>query len=126
MHPPEAFYPDIMNRERRRLLTKSADSTFLPPSLSAVGSGGRANQFRAGVAPADVQRLFTAHCFANHGPLYANSKKTAQSLTIAPDDSGKSKQDSKRHAYNSHHQRPDSRSLFSDQTLIPEFGGAGV
>jgi len=24
---------------------------------------------RAGVSPAEVQRLFTAHCFANHGSL---------------------------------------------------------
>ena len=44
-------------------LTKTGDSTFLP--LVAERSGER-NQFRAGVAPAEVQCIFAVHFFANH------------------------------------------------------------
>jgi hypothetical protein len=48
-----------------RPFPSKALTASLPPLPLRLLPGG-ANQFPDGVAPAEVQRLFTAHCYANY------------------------------------------------------------
>ena len=71
---PETAMPDLHHRATFRLYlsTPEASVVLLPPLTAPIPSGWNVLACRAGVTPAETQRLFTAH----ENLIFANAWRT--------------------------------------------------